>query len=503
MSIKKERPLEYQNLFKAIFEQSAFPMQIFGIQGDLLESNRAWEIMFHASREEARGYNVFQDPQIINSPVLQGLKKALKGETVELEAFYYDPKQSGNIGRTRWFETCIYPVFNNKGDVEELAVIHKDVTEKMETQVALVKSATERMATEEKLRLITERLSLAVKAGKIGIWEWVPGTEDIQWDETAENIYGAIPGLLPKTVTSFNELVHPDDRDLVYLTITGALRDRKSYRVDHRLVRPDGAIRWVQMTGVSVYNENNSPTLMMGTVMDITDRIEAIKTRDEFVSIASHELKTPLQTLILQNQLRKRSMMKTASDDLCAKKIEQMIETDLRHLSRINRLIDDMLDISKFRSGKLNFIKEKVEFTTFLKDVLDRFKPQVESVGSYLRYQLCEPVKVEIDTYRMEQVIVNLLTNALKYGAGKPINIEVVKSETEIKVLVHDQGPGVKEEDRERIFERFERAVSPEQVSGLGLGLYIAKQIVEQNNGHIYVDSRAGGGSTFILDLPY
>ena len=112
-------------------------------------------------------------------------------------------------------------------------------------------------------------------------------------------------------------------------------------------------------------------------------------------------------------------------------------------------------------------------------------------------------MKVEIDTYRMEQVIVNLLTNALKYGAGKPIHIELVKSETEVKVLVHDQGPGVKEEDRERIFERFERAVSPEQVSGLGLGLYIAKQIVEQNNGHIYVDSRAGGGSTFILDLPY
>ncbi len=494
---------EYQNLFKAIFEQSAFPMQIFGVQGDLLESNRAWEIMFQSSREEAKGYNVFQDPQIINSPVLQGLKNALKGETVELAPFYYDPQKSGNNGRTRWIETCIYPVFNNKGEVEELAVIHKDVTEKMETQLALVRSATERIAAEEKLRLISERLSLAVKAGKIGIWEWIPGTEEIQWDETAENIYGAIPGLLPKTVTSFNELVHPDDRDLVYLTITGGLRNRKSYRVDHRIVKPDGAIRWVQMTGVSVYNENNSPTLMMGTVMDITDRIEAIKTRDEFVSIASHELKTPLQTLILHNQLRKRSMMKAASDDLCAKKIEQMIETDLRHLSRINRLIDDMLDISKFRSGKLNFIKEKVEFTTFLKDVLDRFKPQVESVGSYLRYQLCEPVKVEIDTYRMEQVIVNLLTNALKYGAGKPIHIELVKSETEVKVLVHDQGPGVKEEDRERIFERFERAVSPEQVSGLGLGLYIAKQIVEQNNGHIYVDSRAGGGSTFILDLPY
>jgi PAS domain S-box-containing protein len=494
---------EYQNLFKAIFEQSAFPMQIFGVQGDLLESNLAWEIMFQTTREMTKGYNVFQDPQIINSPIRQGLENALKGETVELEAIYYDPQKIVKEGRGRWLESCIYPVFNNKGDVEELAVIHKDVTEKMETQLALVRSATERIAAEEKLRLISERLSLAVKAGKIGIWEWVPGTEEIQWDETAENIYGAIPGLLPKTVTSFNELVHPDDRDLVYLTITDALRNQKSYRVDHRLIRSDGAIRWVQMTGVTLYNDKNSPTLMMGTVMDITDRIEAIKTRDEFVSIASHELKTPLQTLILQNQMRKRNMIKGTPDPLCAKKIEQMVDTDLRHLSRINRLIDDMLDISKIRAGKLNFIKEEVEFSTFVKDVLDRFKPQAESVGSYMRYQLCQPVKMEIDAYRIEQVIVNLLTNALKFGAGKPINVELIKTSNEVKVLVHDQGPGVKAEDRVRIFDRFERAVSSREVSGLGLGLYIAKQIVEQNKGHIYVDSRKGGGSTFVLELPY
>jgi PAS domain S-box-containing protein len=503
MPFKKESQLEYQNLFKAFFEQSAFPMQIFGINGDLLEGNRAWEIMFQFSKHEVIEYNVFRDDQILNGPIHQGLLKALKGETVELEAFYYDPQKSVNIGRGRWLESWIYPVIDQNGNVQQLAVIHQDVTEKMATQVALVKSATERKAAEEKLRLISERLSLAVKAGKIGVWEWIPGTEEIQWDETAEKIYGAIPKLLPKTVKSFNELVHPDDRDLVYLTITDALRHQKSYRVDHRLLRSDGDIRWVQMTGVAVYNNKNSPTLMMGTVMDITDRIEAVKTRDEFVSIASHELKTPLQTLILQNQMRKRNMIKGTPDPLCAKKIEQMVDTDLRHLSRINRLIDDMLDISKIRAGKLNFIKEEVEFSTFIKDVLDRFKPQVESVGSYIRYQLCRPVKMEIDAYRMEQVIVNLLTNALKYGAGKPINVELIKTSNEVKVLVHDEGPGVKEEDRMRIFERYERAVSSREVSGLGLGLYIAKQIVKENKGQIYVDSREGGGSTFVLALPY
>ena len=169
---------------------------------------------------------------------------------------------------------------------------------------------------------------------------------------------------------------------------------------------------------------------------------------------------------------------------------------------RINRLIDDMLDISRIRAGKLTFIKEKVEFCAFVKDVLERFRPQVESVGCYMTAVYNEPLVSHIDVYRVEQVIVNLLTNAMKYGAGSPIKIEVMKKQGKIQLHVHDQGAGIKEQDTERIFERFERAISSNEVSGLGLGLYISRQIMEHNQGDLFVRSVVGKGSTFIMELP-
>ena len=114
-----------------------------------------------------------------------------------------------------------------------------------------------------------------------------------------------------------------------------------------------------------------------------------------------------------------------------------------------------------------------------------------------------EPLNSHIDIYRIEQVIVNLLTNAKKYGAGTPIKVEVCKKNDSIQLLVHDQGPGIKEHDTERIFERFERAISSNEVSGLGLGLYISRQIMEQNQGKLFVRSVHGKGSTFVMELPY
>jgi signal transduction histidine kinase len=230
---------------------------------------------------------------------------------------------------------------------------------------------------------------------------------------------------------------------------------------------------------------------------------EAINSRDEFLSIASHELKTPLQSLTLQNQMRKRNLMKGIFGPYEVEKFEAMVDSDLKHLMRINRLIEDMLDISRVRAGQLTFISEHVEFCSFAKDVLERFRPQLDAAGCYLTTSFCSPVYTVIDTYRMEQVVVNLLTNAIKYASGSPIKVEVCLVNDKVQLRVHDQGPGISQEHLERIFERYERAISSNEVSGLGLGLYIARQIMEQNNGSLSVYSTQGKGSTFMIDLPY
>lgn len=503
-ALVKEEKLKhgFQTRFTAFFEQSAFPMQIYAINGDSLAANKAWEVLFDTKREELKGYNLLEDPQLKHTTIWDGFHKAIKGESVDLPPFFYDPAKIGKVGRARWLETWISPVKDDAGEIKELAMINKDVTDKIEGQLALAASAAERRASDEKLKMISERLSMTVKAGLIGLWEWVPGSEGIHWDETAENIYGSTSGMLPKTIKSFNELIHPSDRDLVFFTVAQALKDKKSYRFDYRIIRSDGQVRWVQKTGVALLDEKNSPYLMIGTVMDITDRVEAIRSRDEFISIASHELKTPLQSLTLQNQMRKRNLVKGYTEAFQMQKIELMIDSDFKHLNRINRLIDDMLDISRIRAGKLTYIQQKVEFISFIKDVIERFRPQLDSVGSFLTSIFCDSTIVEIDMYRVEQVIVNLLSNAMKYGAGRPIKLEVSKTEDRLQLMVQDQGPGIKAEDVSRIFERFERATCSKEVTGLGLGLYICKQIMEQNKGTIKIQTELGKGSTFIAEFP-
>jgi signal transduction histidine kinase len=180
-----------------------------------------------------------------------------------------------------------------------------------------------------------------------------------------------------------------------------------------------------------------------------------------------------------------------------------MVEADLRHLHRIRRLIEDMLDISRLRAGKLSFIKERVNFCDFIKDVVERFKPHLDASGCILRTEGCSEfqILVEIDSYRVEQVLVNILTNAIRYGACKPISLYVKKTQSTVKVMVEDRGPGIKEQDLERIFEKFERAISRE-VSGLGLGLYISRQIIDLHGGSLYATSVVDKGSTFIFELP-
>jgi signal transduction histidine kinase len=230
---------------------------------------------------------------------------------------------------------------------------------------------------------------------------------------------------------------------------------------------------------------------------------ETLRARDEFLSIASHELKTPLTSLTLQSQLRRRQLAKGGLDSLSIERMSKQLEGDARQLSRLNTLIDDMLDISRIRTGQLRLHRARLELGALTKEVLERFDSQlVEACGS-VEALIEQGLEVTGDPFRLEQVIANLLTNAMKYGAGKPVVVSAARSKSGTVVLsVRDRGIGISEEDQKRIFARFERAVPSGVFSGMGLGLAIAKDIVEAHGGTIRVESRLGEGSVFSVELP-
>ncbi len=234
----------------------------------------------------------------------------------------------------------------------------------------------------------------------------------------------------------------------------------------------------------------------------LREQISAVKQRDEFFSIASHELRTPLTSLKLQVQMRKR-LLKAGDRSICTlEKTESLLETTEDQVNRISRLIDDMLDITRLANGKLTLSPEPVDLSSLVEKGVQTFQPQFQFIGSRIGLEMEGHVTGRWDPYRIEQVIANLLTNALKYGAGKPVFVQVRVRDDKAVLTVKDGGIGVSPENQERIFQRFERAASASNPSGLGLGLYITRQILELHGGSIRVDSKLGEGSTFTVELP-
>src|SRR5690606_13769006 len=228
----------------------------------------------------------------------------------------------------------------------------------------------------------------------------------------------------------------------------------------------------------------------------------AVRMRDDFMSIVSHELKTPLNTLILEVQLRKLQLARNNFAAFSEERLRQMTDKDERQIQSLIRLIDDMLDVSRIRTGKLSIRPTSIDLSQLVVSVVENFAPQMEASGCELQFERPEPLIGVWDEFRIEQVLANLLTNAVRYGAGKPVRISVCRTDEGACIEVLDHGIGISPKSLERIFHQFERAEGSENSAGLGLGLFIAEQIVKAHGGRIQVESEAGQGALFRVLLP-
>ena len=234
-----------------------------------------------------------------------------------------------------------------------------------------------------------------------------------------------------------------------------------------------------------------------------TELENSVRARDEFLSIASHELKTPLTSMRLQTDLVRRLIDKGDPSAYSQTRIDAFAELADKQLKRLSRLVDDMLDIARIRSGNLSLVPSSFDLCSLVKEAVSRMHSQfVESGCGDPKVTYCEPAHGVWDRMRLEQVVDNLLTNAIRYGKGKPIEITVECLENSVQLSVKDYGIGIAKEAQAKIFDRFERAVDANEVSGLGLGLFISKQIVEAHGGTISVESELGKGSTFLVRVP-
>lgn len=386
-------------------------------------------------------------------------------------------------------------------------VARKNEAQEITGVMLLGTEVTEQVLLRNQERESQEQLKFALASGNMGAWIVNLITEKVTMSEAAYEIFG-FSREYDDAHAAIDTFIHPEDREHARATFMNTITNNVPYSDEYRILRDDGVIRWVRLRGRAQF-VNGSPVMLSGVVMDVTEERKnqealenAIKIRDEFISIASHELRTPVTSMQLQNQLLQKVIDKNANGTIPVEKVKSSIELSQRKLSKMIHLITDMLDVSKITSGKMKISQDKVLLNDLIKEVLSRFDNEIVDMKYDVELKESEQVTISGDSFRIDQVVTNLLSNAIKYGEGKPLKIEIFKKNQMGCFSITDQGLGIAAEDQSKIFERFERVNSNNNIGGMGLGLYISKQIIETHGGKIGLQSKPNHGASFTVQIP-
>lgn len=228
----------------------------------------------------------------------------------------------------------------------------------------------------------------------------------------------------------------------------------------------------------------------------------ALKMRNDFMSLVGHELRTPLNTLHVETQVRQIQLGKGNMNAFAPEKLHEMIARDARQIQSMIRLINDMNDVSRIENDKLSIRLDNTNLSVLLRRIVDDLSLQAKTADRQFIVNIEDDIIGRWDEFRIEQIIVNLLTNAMRYGGNRDVELTLNKRENSAYVHIRDYGLGITEEEQERIFEKFERGGNKKVSEGLGMGLYIARQLAEAHRGSLTVESKLNEGSTFTLILP-
>jgi light-regulated signal transduction histidine kinase (bacteriophytochrome) len=288
--------------------------------------------------------------------------------------------------------------------------------------------------------------------------------------------------------------------------ISGKLGPRRSFEMWHETV--SGRAQPWHNWEINVARELQGP-VVKGVLRHLEELEQlnqelrdALQARDLFLAMASHELRTPISTLQLQVQGLARIAERDCETLIKSEHLVSRLESVRRQTTRLSRTMDEMLDAARMSTGRFDLAQDDVDLGELVRDIVRRTREDLERQGCTLTLELEEGVRGRWDRFRIGQVVGNLLSNAVRYGAGRPVTITVQKANDEAILRVRDEGIGVPKEAQELIFERFQRAVVPTHYQGLGLGLWIVREIVSHMRGRIEVHSEVGKGAEFVVMLP-
>ena len=346
---------------------------------------------------------------------------------------------------------------------------------------------------DEEVRGAHEQLRIAVHASRSGVWDLDLEHGILSHSEQFAQLFGNQnkPLTTPQALWS---CFHAEDAEQAKEAFDQAVR---AGRLDFqaRILTENGRIRWLQFYGETQRDRSGIPVRLLGTVMDITARKELEQQKDEFISIASHELKTPLTSL--------KSYVQLAHIKSNEPEVSEMLERAETQVNKMTRMIRDFLNAAQSESGKMVLHRQEFLLDELIREIIADLSVNLRRRQLILND--CPPIIVNADREKIEQVLGNLIGNALKYSIGnEPVIISCGKDGRRVLVRIDDHGIGISNEDKLHLFNRFFRSENPESrtISGFGIGLYVSAEIVRMHGGNIGVDSEIGQGSSFWFDLP-
>jgi len=436
-------------------------LEVLGRTRDMMENRMIWDIV----PETAPAYE-----PIMRNVIATGVPYVAKEHPVKLTR--------NGIQEDVYLDFVYEPVKNANGVVISIMVVAIDVTDK----------ARARQSIED----VEERIRLAIEAAEIGTFDYDIPMKSMVTNERLDQIFGFDHSVALETLIS---VVHSDDISRVREAYQEALlTGRMLY--DVRLIHKDGTTHWIRLHGKLYRDISSNPFRILGTVLDITEFKRLQQQKDDFISIASHELKTPITSLKASLQLMDR--LKDKPNPVL---FPRLLDQSSKSMTKITELVDDLLNVSRMNEGKIQLNKSHFKVSEMLNECCNH----VRVAGVYeLIFKGDKELTVFADEHRIDQVVVNLVNNAVKYAPdSKEIYLHAEEVTGFIRIAVQDQGPGVSPDKIPYLFDRYYRADdSGFQVSGLGLGLYISAEIIQRHGGEIGVESELGKGSTFWFTLP-